>query len=111
VPDAPQTQACASAVTGLVTPTVEKSAPAILLNSDDFPLPVPPASATTVWLDERRIRSPALARISSASVSSFLPNPSRPLLADPIWIILASAISLADSPEIDSCCGGGSAAT
>ena len=47
-PATPQTQACASLVTGLVHPDGEKSAPASWLNSEDLPLPVPPASATTV---------------------------------------------------------------
>ena len=47
-PATPQTQACASLVTGLVTPTVENSAPASWLNSEDLPLPVPPASEITV---------------------------------------------------------------
>src|SRR5215467_1354301 len=107
-PACPQTHACASLVTGLVTPTVEKSAPATQLNNDDLPLPVPPASTTTVWLDESRIRSPARASTSSASASSFSLNPSLPLLACPIWIILASAISRADRPTAASASAGAS---
>jgi hypothetical protein len=71
----PHTQACGSLVNGRITPTAEKSAPAMVLNREDFPLPVPPAKATTVWLDESRIRSPALARTSSASLRSLRPKP------------------------------------
>src|SRR6266700_4681650 len=110
-PACPQTQAWASLVTGLVTPTVERSAPTSRLNSEDFPLPVPPASTTTVWLDESRIRSPARASTSSASASSFSLKPSLPLLAEPIWIILASAIRRADRSVATSAPDGADGST
>ena len=47
-PSMPHTQACGSLVDGRITPTAEKSAPASWLNSEDLPLPVPPASTATV---------------------------------------------------------------
>ena len=48
-------------VVGLRTPTGEMSSPESALNNDDFPLPVEPASATTVCSPERRSRSSARA--------------------------------------------------
>src|SRR5258707_14185654 len=70
-PPSPQMQAWASLVTGLVTPTVEKSAPEIWLNSEDFPLPVPPARTTTGWLHEGRVPPPAPRRNYFATVQDF----------------------------------------
>ena len=67
-PCIPHTQACTCRVIGRVTPGGENVAPDSALNRLDFPLPVPPASATTVWLPDRRSRSPA--RLSTASASS-----------------------------------------
>ena len=64
----PHTHACTCLVIGRVTPGGENVAPDRALNSVDFPLPVPPARATTVWLPDRRSRSPA--RLSTASASS-----------------------------------------
>ena len=92
----PHTQACGSLVNGRVTPTAEKSAPASWLNSDDLPLPVPPASTATVWLGDSRSRSPARATSCSASVSSGWRKPSGPLRAAPIWMTRASAVSRPD---------------
>jgi hypothetical protein len=69
-PATPHTQACASLVTGLVTPIAENSAPESLLNREDLPLPVPPARATTVCSDDSRSRWPALVSSSPASDSS-----------------------------------------
>jgi hypothetical protein len=62
-------------VVGLVTPAGEKVAPDSALNSVDFPLPVPPARAMTVWLPDRRSRSPARLSTASASSSSAGPKP------------------------------------
>ena len=67
-PCIPHTHACTCRVIGRVTPGGENVAPDRALNSVDFPLPVPPARATTVWLPDRRSRSPA--RLSTASASS-----------------------------------------
>src|SRR6185437_10922018 len=49
---------CTCLVIGRVTPGGENVAPDRALNRVDFPLPVPPARATTVWLPDRRSRSP-----------------------------------------------------
>ena len=74
-PCIPHTHACTCLVVGLVTPGGEKVAPDRALNSVDLPLPVPPASATTVWLLDSRSRSPARLSTASASSSSAWPKP------------------------------------
>ncbi len=79
---------------GLVTPTREKPAPESTLNSEDFPLPVPPASVTTVCAPDSRSRSPARPSRSAASSSSSGSNPSGPPRAAPIWTSRARAFSL-----------------
>ncbi len=76
---------------GLVTPGGENVAPDNVLNRVDLPLPVPPASATTVWLPDSRSRSPALLSRASESLISALLTPLRPSRA---WPILASSASL-----------------
>ena len=55
-----QTAACAVPVVGRRTPGGETSLPRKALNSDDLPLPVAPASATTV-ASPSAVRAPALA--------------------------------------------------
>jgi hypothetical protein len=89
-------------VVGRVTPAGEKFAPARALNNDDFPLPVPPARATTVCEADIRIRSPDRRSSASASVRSSGLNPSDPVLADPILVSASSEASLAGSREYAS---------
>src|ERR1700733_3028264 len=88
-PCIPHTQACTCRVIGRVTPGGENVAQDRALNSVDFPLPVPPARATTVWLPDRRSRSPARLSTASASSSSDLLKPvtsSWPCARDSTWI-------------------------
>ena len=87
---------------GRVTPAGEKFAPARALNSEDFPLPVPPARATTVCEADIRIRSPDRRSSASASVRSSWLNPSDPVLADPSLVSSWSEVSLAGSRECAS---------
>jgi hypothetical protein len=89
-------------VVGRVTPAGEKFAPARALNNEDFPLPVPPARATTVCEADIRIRSPDRRSSASASVRSSWLNPSDPVLADPILVSSWSEVSLAGSRECAS---------
>ncbi len=56
---APHVQADVVDVVGRRTPTVERSSPANALKSEDLPLPVAPARATTVWSRPWPRRSPA----------------------------------------------------
>ena len=76
----PQTQPRApTPVVGRRTPGSETCAPASALNSDDLPLPVAPASATTVCVPDSRRRSPARrdsSRAGASSASSSRPSPS-----------------------------------
>src|SRR5579863_9212638 len=95
-PSMPQAQACGSLVTGRSTPTGENCAPASWLNSDDLPLPVPPASTTIVCCEDSRSRSPARASSASASASRSAPKPSGPTRAEPIWTSRARALSRSD---------------
>ena len=55
----PQTQACATPVVGRRTPDRRQLQPASALNRLDLPLPVAPASATTVWSRDSASRLPA----------------------------------------------------
>jgi hypothetical protein len=89
-------------VVGLVTPAGEKFAPAKALNSEDFPLPVPPARATTVCEADIRIRS--LDRRSSISASERRSglNPPVPALPVPIRVSSVSEASLAGMRECAS---------
>ena len=87
---------------GRVTPAGEKFAPARALNSEDFPLPVPPARATTVCEADIRIRSPDRRSNASASVRSSWLNPSDPVLADPSLVNSWSEVSLAGSRDCAS---------
>jgi hypothetical protein len=89
-------------VVGLVTPAGEKFDPAKALNSEDLPLPVPPARATTVCEADIRIRSPDRRSSVSASVRSSWLNPSDPVLPDPIFVSSWSEASLAGSREYAS---------
>ena len=75
-----------------VTAEGEKLAPASALNRDDFPLPVPPASVTTVCAADNFSRSPARASRLSASATSSGLNPPGPLR---LWAISVSAVSAA----------------
>ena len=94
-PSMPHTQACECLVVGRITPAGEKEAPARALNSEDLPLPVPPARATTVCVADIRSRSPDRRSSVSASASSSGLNPSDPDLADPTRVSSVSAASLA----------------
>jgi hypothetical protein len=86
-------------VVGRITPAGEKDAPARALNSDDLPLPVPPASATTVCEADIRIRSPDRRSSVSESVRSSWLNPSDPVRPDAILVSSVRAASLAGSRE------------
>ncbi len=80
---------------GRITPAGEKLAPASALNSEDLPLPVPPASATTVCEADIRSRSPDRRSSVSESVSRSWLNPSDPALPVPIRVSSVSEVSLA----------------
>lgn len=64
-----QTQAMGADVVGLRSPVSEIGTSASALNSADFPLPVAPAMATTVWRDESRCRVEASSSTRPASAS------------------------------------------
>ena len=66
---APQTQAWAAPVVGRRSPTGDRSTPARALKMLDFPLPVAPARATTVWARDRASRSPARSTTARAASS------------------------------------------
>lgn len=73
-----------AAVVGLRSPVSEIWAPARVLKSIDFPLPVAPAMATTVCREESRCRAaassstrPASARVSPSSRARDSPTSSR----------------------------------
>ena len=68
-PSSPQTVACATPVVGRRTPGLLTSPPDSALNSVDFPLPVAPASATTV-ASPSAARAPALASSARARPTS-----------------------------------------
>ncbi len=76
-PCVPHTMANGSDVVGRRTPTTETSMPEMRLNSVDFPLPVAPASATTVCSTDSCRRSPARSTttctVSARSDGSRLP--------------------------------------
>ena len=87
---------------GRITPAGEKDAPARALNSEDLPLPVPPARATTVCEADIRIRSPDRRSSVSASVRSSWLNPSDPVLAAAIRVSSVREASLAGRRECPS---------
>ena len=87
---------------GRITPAGEKDAPARALNSDDLPLPVPPARATTVCEADIRIRSPDRRSSVSASVRSSWLNPSDPVLPAAIPVSSVREASLAGRRECPS---------
>ena len=87
---------------GRITPAGEKAAPARALNSEDLPLPVPPARATTVCEADIRIRSPDRRSNVSASVTSSLLNPSDPVLPAAIRVSSVSEASRAGKRECSS---------
>jgi hypothetical protein len=66
----PQTQASGIELVGRRVPIAARSRPVIALNSDDFPEPVAPASATTVSSPDIRNRCPARSTIWVASLST-----------------------------------------
>src|SRR5256885_6979521 len=68
-PSSPHTHACAELVIGRRRPVGESSSPETALNSEDLPLPVPPASATMVCSPDSSSRSPARPSSSAASLS------------------------------------------
>ena len=78
-PSRPQTQAVAQDVVGRRTPTAESSRPVSALNVEDFPEPVAPAIATTVWSADRRSRPDA--RSTTARARSTTSSSSRPRAA------------------------------
>ena len=78
-PSAPQAQAIVHDVVGRRTPMAASSRPVTALNVEDFPEPVAPASATTVWSPESRSRAPA--RSATAAASSTSASSSRPRAA------------------------------
>src|SRR5918994_2105722 len=78
-PSLPHTHAVAHEVVGRRTPTAESSSPASALKVDDFPEPVAPARATTVWSADSLSR-PA-ARAATVVASSTIVSSTRPRAA------------------------------